>query len=549
MKKRTAKTAPKAKTRHLTFLLIHKELKSPEAALKEPTSLSKKPLPADYGFEGTLYTFESLPKEPRWVSFVKEGFPDGISLALVAAPAAVLFIKADSRLFALTFGQGRHLLKPDSYEVDFGLKVTLNSVDEKRLRSLDLRTFEEQTVHTRRQVSRNSSLDAFSVDVVRDLLGAVTGEPSDKSLAKRLTGRDALALTGAVAFSELADKCKALLKAYKSLQYKTTFPWVDNIRLVRDSTTLDRLNKQLLESINNRDLDKIHLAPPEVIEWDGVGFRYPGERTSGEEPHSDLDLEECLVALSRQEGVALNELKLSLDDLKRCRIRAVFEDSAFEPERWSLYSCLVAELNDKEALYVLSAGQWFKIEKTFAAQTFKETAEFVKDVTSLPTAKPNEKEDAYNKRVAQSSGGTFALLDRLLIKSRGAHTQIEACDLFSRPGQFIHVKRKVRSSALSHLFSQGTVSAETFLQDEHFRKRLKELVGLQSADIAKSLGNPTEKPEPGKHEILFAVITRSPKEKWPQALPFFSQLNFSRSARRLQMLGFKVALCRVGEEK
>ena len=90
---------------------------------------------------------------------------------------------------ASPFGQGRHQLHHEAFELDFGLKVTLNSVDADKLRSLDVRTIEEVTVHTRRQVSRSSSLDAFNVDIQRDLLGSVTGEPSDTSLAKRLTGQ------------------------------------------------------------------------------------------------------------------------------------------------------------------------------------------------------------------------------------------------------------------------------------------------------------------------------------------------------------------------
>lgn len=548
-KSRKTATAPRRKTqprtRHLTFLLLRKGIREPEAALKTPGALLKKPLSDGFEFEGVLYICEPDPREPRWLSFVKEGFPDGLSLTPSAAPSAVLFIKTDSRLFALTFGQGRQLLKPDAYEVDFGLKTTLNTVDEKKLRSLDSRTFEDMTVHTRRQVSRSSSLDAFSVDVFRDLLGAVTGEPADTSLAKRLTGRDALALTGAVAFSDLATHCKALLKAYQSTRYQEKFSWVDNIRLERDTVVVDALNARLLQALNRGDLHRIHLAPPEVLPWDDVaGFLYPGERRNGE-PHTDLDIQDCLVVLAARQGVNLDELDLSLEELERNRIRAVFEESSIELEKWSLYNCLVAEMESTEALHVLSAGQWFRIEKTFAAQTRRDAATFARESRTLPTARAGEEEEDYNKRAA-ATVGTLALLDRNLIKSKGAHTPIEACDLFSPHGQFIHVKRKVRSSALSHLFSQGAVAAETFLRDADFREALKQLVEAQNSSLAKLLGNPLEKPEPSKYEIVFAVITDSAKD-WPQALPFFSQLNLVRNAQRLGMFGFRVALWKVEE--
>ncbi|ADO67868.1 TIGR04141 family sporadically distributed protein [Stigmatella aurantiaca] len=522
-------------------MLIKKEFKTFEEALKVP-SQSGEPIPADWGFEGTLYTFESPAKKPRWVSFVEEGFPGGISISPGSTPGAVLFLKADSRLFALTFGQGRHLLKADAHEVDFGLKATLNMVDAAKLRSLDVRTFEDLPVHTRRQVSRNSSLDAFTVDVVRDLLGAVTGEPPDETFAKRLTGRDALTLTGQVVFSELVNTCKTLLKAYKKDTYKEHFAWVDNIRLVKDGILRNELNTELLKTLNARDFHKIHLAPPEVIDWTQAGFRYPGEREGVSEPHNDLDIEECIEALAKREGVPASSLKLTVDDLKKDKIRIVYEDSSFEPDQWSLYNCLVAELSNRDSLHILSAGQWFKVEKTFAARTLEDAKGFVKELKGFPSARPDETEGHYNEKVAQGSK-TLALLDKELLKSKGARTTIEPCDLFSHSGQFIHIKRKLRSSALSHLFAQGAVAAETFLQDDSFRKKLKAVIAKKSPSLAPLLDNPI----PGNYEIVFAIITAS-KREWPEALPFFSQLNFVRNAKRLSGYGFKVSLCRIEEK-
>jgi uncharacterized protein (TIGR04141 family) len=548
MTRKTHNRGGKARTRHLTFLLIRKEIKSPEEALKTPELLEVLKLPADFDFDGSLHVLKPPPKEPRWAPFLREGFAEGVQLSLSATAAAVLFVRAGSRWFAVTFGQGRHLLHPDSFEIDFGLKVTLNTVDVKKLRSLDLRTFEELTVHTRRQVSRSSALDVFNVDVHRDLLGSVTGEPTDTSLAKRLTGRDALAFTGTLAFSELATKSKALLEHYEGTQYKERFPWVDNIRYVRDGKTLDVLNEKLVRGINSRNTGKIHLAPPEVIEWDGVSFLHPGENPGNGEAHLDLDLGICMVSLATREGVDPAEFKLSLETLKREKIRTVRDDDSYLPERWSLYNCLVAELVEADALYILSAGQWFKIEKTFAAQTLKDTMALVREIEHLPAAQPNEAEEDYNARAA-GSFKNLALLDQKNKKAKGARTAIEPCDLFSESGQFIHVKRKLRSSALSHLFSQGAIAAETFLSDEKFRKEVKKVIEGQNPEIARRMGDPRERPDPSQHEIVFAVITPPTREKWPNALPFFSQLNLVRTASRLRLLGFRVSLYRIEERK
>jgi uncharacterized protein (TIGR04141 family) len=45
-----------------------------------------------------------------------------------ASTAAALLLEIEDRLFALTFGYGRHLLDLQRVEQDFGLKVVLNTV-------------------------------------------------------------------------------------------------------------------------------------------------------------------------------------------------------------------------------------------------------------------------------------------------------------------------------------------------------------------------------------------------------------------------------------
>src|SRR5207253_946437 len=107
--------------------------------------------------------------------------------------------------------------------------------------------------------------------------------------------------------------------------------------------------------------------------------------------------------------------------------------------------------------YVLSAGDWFRVEKTYAANIKKKLQKYVaKDV--LPEAMRDEEEGKYNARVAPLIGA--ALLDRKILKAEEAKSGIESCDLFLKDGNFVHVKRKTRSSTLSHLFSQGLVAGE-----------------------------------------------------------------------------------------
>ena len=59
---------------------------------------------------------------------------------------------------------------------------------------------------------------------------------------------------------------------------------------------------------------------------------------------------------------------------------------------------------------------------------------------------------------------SYHLLDKKLIKSNRTTTSIELCDLMIANKQVYYVKhRKGGSAGLSHLFAQGSVSAEVLL--------------------------------------------------------------------------------------
>jgi uncharacterized protein (TIGR04141 family) len=553
MKKAKSQSAVrKARTRNLTLLLLRDSFKEPRDALRTLDGLTEHPLDPQLKMRGSLYLSSTASREPRWFDFLQEGFTR-LPKVETSMPMGVLFIHASSRLFALTFGPGRHLLKPEAFELDFGLKVTLNTADSSKLRSLDVRTFEELTVHTRRQVSRGSPLATFNVDVSRDMLRVFTGEPKDPTLAKRFTGKDALVLNGPMTFSGLVEKCSRLLKEFQSDTYKQEFAWVDNIQAIRATKEVADLDEKMLTLLNARSFDKAHLAPPDMLDWSEVtGFLYPGERG---DLHSDLDLAECLDAISAFEQVEPLELELTVHDLKkRHKVRAVNDEASREADRWSLYDCLVFELDEKDALYVLTGGQWFRIEKGFVGEVEAKAMKLARTMPGLPPAKANQVEGAYNRHVHKSSE-SFALLDEKLIRCAGARSSVEPCDLLSEDNQrlqFIHIKRKTRSSTLSHLFSQGVIAAQAFLSDEAFRKQLRQFVSAQKRpNLVKRLGDTAKKPAHGSYEVIFAVITGAPRSgrSWPLSLPFFSQLNLTNAAERLDMLGCNVGICRIDEQK
>jgi uncharacterized protein (TIGR04141 family) len=151
----------------------------------------------------------------------------------------------------------------------------------------------------------------------------------------------------------------------------------------------------------------------------------------------------------------------------------------------------------------------------------------------------HESEAAYNQAVA-SRDATIALMDQQNIRYGGGASQVEFCDLFIKQRAMLHVKRYGGSSVLSHLFSQGVVSATLFLQDPEFRKEVKKKLGRAHRD-----GVPEGRPRVEGYEVGFAIVSRSAGDL---VLPFFSKVNLRNAARTLMGLGYRVTLTKIGVE-
>jgi len=453
--------------------------------------------------------------------------------AKTATSAAVLFVEASGRYFAFVFGYGKALLDPSAYERDFGLKVTLNAVKPELLRSVDAKTFESPlTLLTRRQTSRGSSLDAFGLDVSHDLLQAVAGEPRDASFAHRLLGSDALAFSAAIEFDDLAAKCEELFAMYGKDTYKERFAFIDRLRRITDPSKVEALEHELETRLQAGQIDRMHLAAPEVEDLereDWIGYTTQPERR-----HLYLDIEEFLATVPKTvKGVTVPYLKHQ---------HVILEYSDGPPvEKWTVFNCLTAEIDKDKRLCILSDGDWFEADPDYSTQIADRVREIATRTIHLPDAKTNEKEEAFNSRVAKQLG--HALLDRKLARCANTTSPIEVCDFLTADRQLVHVKKKTRSATLSHLFAQGVVSAEALLTDGAFREDAREFIQEVRPALVDLV--PHGRPAPDQYEVAYVVITHR-LNGWPLTLPFFSQVNLCNAARRLGQLGYNVSLTAVG---
>jgi len=434
----------------------------------------------------------------------------------------------DRHIFCLPFGQGRYLLDLDRVEERFGLKVCLNTIDEKAIRSIDKRSFDALLTQSRVQTSKAAPIADFGLDIEQDLLRAATGTPVDTSLGDRMSGLDSLSVSARTTPSELKSLLPKYLRAYRSTKYRAKYRWVDQIEEIRASGDIARLNGKLVTAFENPGEHRLWMALPEVVDWTRVqGFRHSHRRNAP--LHYDAHLNEWI-----EDAAANTDITVEL--LARKRVYAS-DVNGLDVVAWPVYKCLYCEIEEGQSTYLLSAGKWYLVKDDLVEQVNESFKTIPRRPKSLPIY-AHESEQAYNADVAKQCPGEFSCHDRRLITVPGSGSPIEICDLYSRQGELIHVKRYGASSVLSHHFAQALISAEALSLDrsarDAFARQLKAPFQFDAQQFRAQ-----------EHAIVLGVVSDQEGEL---ALPFFSRLNLRHSERRLRAMGFRVELAKIAVE-
>ena len=133
-------------------------------------------------------------------------------------------------------------------------------------------------------------------------------------------------------------------------------------------------------------------------------------------------------------------------------------------------------------------------------------------------------------------------LDAQLVRPADGSSAIEVCDFLGKDKRLIHVKDKSASSRLSHLFSQGLVSAVTLRRHPTFRDGVRAKIAEQpeGANYGAVLAAAGDTFTPSDHKVVFGVLVNAPAQGEPR-LPFFSLISFRHAARGIQEMGYRLA--------
>lgn len=474
----------------------------------------------------TLFVLDSDPRPPWWKSY----FNVEKNLTQVNK-GALVFLPVGERCFALSFGHVAHNLIDSGYEYDFGLRVTLNSLDPHKLKSTD--TLDPGAAKRQRtQLPIESELTLFDFDRDSTILRSLTGKVRDehKELFRHATGGSNLRISTDVEADGLAALCEKLLALYQSEDYKAAFPDIQNIMPVRDPAQIEALNGQLLAAFRARDPD-LNITVPEIINYsDNLYAAFAGAGRS--RVYDDAYIGRYYEYLD-EHGIDLNAL--GVDELRRHMLVLTDEDGNSR-DRYSIFKSLVfdAALEDAQGeTFHLCEGNWYRIDDAYIARLSAYLDALCADSDLPPYDHPSEGE--YNAAVA-AGDAAIACLDMKNISPDG-QSAVEPCDLLAvRDGvaAFYHVKVSTLSAQLSHLFNQGVNVIELMRLEpqavDKLEALIREVLADGDADAMVTLVRDR------KYRIVFGIVTRKDPAGRSLNLPLFSRISLMRGMKALQLM-------------
>jgi len=463
------------------------------------------------------------PSFPKWSEFLTTTNINSLKGVInqTLSTGAILTVRAHNRIFILTFGTSAHLIQTDRIERDFGFRVTLNSVDPKKLRSLDKASYDSNPLNSRNQSTIDSDMFDLSIDAETDLMYAVTGTSKVELLGTQLTGRDALVINTYVTLSTLHHILETALSQYNQ-QLPAEFQWVENLNKIKDSQRIEQLDAELdihLASGSTNEL--IWIGEPNIVDWENI-IGYSFDQKANTSIYSTLQIDRLKEYMAKK-GKTFN--CHSLRTQKICMI----DNNEMTVKTWRAYQCLYAEITLNKELFILRNSIWYRVQNDLISSIDNFLTTIPEYEHILPEYS-QESEGKYNDALGKIP--SYDKMDAKNIHFGGAQSKIEFCDLIKDKYDLIHVKYYRSSATLSHLFAQGVVSAEAFAGDPYFRKKLNTKLPPHL-----KLSDTEERPEVEKYCVVYAIVT---KKKDLKELPFFSKITLKNAVKQLKISGFVV---------
>ncbi|GAA2736080.1 TIGR04141 family sporadically distributed protein [Pedococcus aerophilus] len=488
------------------------------------------------GRRGILLLGATPAKTPAWVSTLNGWLPtdDLPELTNQNAAACLLLPRRDGTdTWAICFGLGFHLLEAARIVPGMGRSLAIRTADPIHLKSLTHSRLDSRAYVARTSMPGGDDLDAFGIGGVADLVTRMvaparlpgTTSAEDTSRTHEVRGADSVKLP-------LANTQSALIRDLDVVEDLLALDPVSELAEIEQLSELKPKDPRLSQ------LEELLDGALGDASDDRVGLAWPTEAADIAVPIHHLIVEGAPRGHTgdRERPAILETIIGPVRDLpsghrvRRLRSMRVMAFTDIDDAASSLVPArrwIVAEFEHEGHRYCLHDGRWFEVDQRLTDRISARLTRLF-DVQSQLDALPawsTGDEAEYNQALAETLGGVC--LDRQLVRTDQHSRGFEACDVLTREGVLLHVKKVDRSTPASHLFAQAAVSTEALLTDHQARGRLRELVTANGGDPSWVRERPTE----------VALVMARPRKITPEDFFSFSRVRLARLADEADRLG------------
>lgn len=459
----------------------------------------------------------------------------------------VLLLGIDGTAYAMSYGSGYLLIPDELKDRRFGLSFLIRRLDADQVQDL-----------VRRRPNARGRIDstvvvagapvwmlgvAENVEIIRRIGGRANdlkvtfSETSSRPV--KVEGSDGLRTRFAVRPDALVADVRECARVCREEQPDPALEFIEHVQPVTDDCTTAQLDGEL-EKLLGGTADSagrlVPVVPVPLLDAYGQARSFTvriGHARAAPVPSPEL---ECFLRRTRvqPDGERVKALRAG-------RVSVIADDDGQEilgsagADEW-----LEANVSLGARRFFLMDGDWFEIGEEYVRASRDAIIRLfpVMPTISLPpwSLPARRTEYEYNSYVAAQSHGRYLCLDknRAVRDPLGARSSLEICDLLGPGNELIHVKRAEGSAPLSHLFSQGLISAQSLVAGPPV---LLQRFVAAVAEVPHGRNLPADfKPA----RVVYAILMGNGKRLTPDTLFPFSQATLAHAARILGTYGIDV---------
>jgi uncharacterized protein (TIGR04141 family) len=498
-----------------------------------------------------LFWSSDVRHDAEWQQALQILFPTA-PLFEVELPAAVLVTKiTDAKgdaWFAICYGHGHTLINNEKIVRRWGLKVALNLIcakagEKEFLRRVDSKIIRANSLVIAKQISRPDSIDSFDVNTQIDILRAISGQPADEEWGSTVYGQDGVSVSIKGNLSDAHNLLGELNEIHDKNDYMQRFYWIDHVFPVSDTLLRSALFDELFNNLRLKNIDTLNLNTPKFTDWGNSEFRLKG--TGIRNPITDPTLLDYLNALEKHN---------SLDGLDIEKLRQHRLINVTNGDSWPLIQCIEGEVTYNQKTYLFFEGLFFEIDIDFIAEVNAYLHGKIQPAQRiLPDNNARLPEEDYIISIPHDQQDLLIMDQKTIDGFPNGTSKIEFCDLLSDKYEFIHIKRGIRSSTLSHLIMQAQNSAEMFWRSNEFRNlAIAKVIEVESSSLPPLpsvwSGSLLAVPPSNINAHLILAVTGDWKGvDFIERIPFFSRLSLRLAIQNLEGFNINVEFIKIDE--